>query len=232
MSAQQKKQISPFEVISRSEKHRGRTRDVLLEWHDLHTGEWEAPTPKAFDRVRDSLAYPRETSLAYPYESVPGLTFVTQSAAQYYVPAYIASLLTMFAQAPVLESPKVAALENRVGRLEKALRRAGILYALDERADIDWRDPQVVIEKTGLSELLTTCTRILREVFGDNARVTSAIEKDPTSGSPALVLRLGVPRSLRDRRDAFLTSYGRETVIPAGAPVPVLLWEYHDAVPA
>src|SRR5437667_5429576 len=95
-----------------------------------------------------------------------------------------------------------------------------------------WSDARVVIETYRLGQLLETCTRILRELFGETASVRPGIEQDPESSAPSLVLWLRVPRSKRDLRHQFLARYARETLIPEGAPVPVLLWEYHDAVPA
>ncbi|SRR6266571_5322317 len=95
-----------------------------------------------------------------------------------------------------------------------------------------WSNPQTVIGTYGLGELVETCTRILRDLFGTAASVRPDIGQDPESLSPSLILWLRVPRSMRHLRDAFFDRYVRETVIPDGAPIPVLQWEYFDAVPA
>lgn len=95
-----------------------------------------------------------------------------------------------------------------------------------------WTDPQAVIEAYGLRPLVETCDHVLREMFGNGSSVRPAVEHDPESRVPSLVLWLSVPRAKRNLRHGFLGRYARETVIPSGAPVPVLLWEYEDAVPA
>ena len=95
-----------------------------------------------------------------------------------------------------------------------------------------WSDPKVVIETHGLGELLGTAERILREIFGANTTIRPGVEQDPESSVPSLVLWLCVPRSLRHLRHEFVRRYARETTIPDGAPVPGLMWEYSDAVPA
>lgn len=221
LSTLQKQRIGAFEVISRSARHRA-IQDALPEpAPDLHTYEFDAALTGAWERVYELK---RPTQLA-------AIDLSTAQAGTF-VSAHIASLLARFVQTTAIDSPRLVVLESRLDRVEKALRRAGIECTDDERREVDWRDPQVVIETYGLVPLVETCERILRELFGEGARVAPQIERDPASPTPSLVLRLVVPRSLRNLRHDFLSRYGRETVIPQGAPVPVLLWEYHDAVPA
>ncbi len=93
-----------------------------------------------------------------------------------------------------------------------------------------WSDPDVLVEAYRLGPLVDTCEQILRKLFGDSSSIRPGIERDPDSAAPSLVLWLDVPRSERHLRHEFLSRYARETIIPEGAPVPVILWEYHDAV--
>lgn len=93
-----------------------------------------------------------------------------------------------------------------------------------------WSDPEVLVEAYRLRPLVDTCEHMLRALFGDSSSTRLGIERDPNSATPSLVLWLDVPRSERHLRHEFLSRYARETIIPEGAPVPVLLWEYHDAV--
>lgn len=93
-----------------------------------------------------------------------------------------------------------------------------------------WSDPDVLVEAYRLGPLVDTCEEMLRALFGDSSSIRLGIERDPDSATPSLVLWLDVPRSERHLRHEFLSKYARETIIPEGAPVPVLLWEYHDAV--
>lgn len=93
-----------------------------------------------------------------------------------------------------------------------------------------WSDPDVLVEAYRLGPLVDTCDQMLRALFGDSSSIRPGIERDPDSATPSLVLWLDVPRSARRLRHEFLSRYARETIIPEGAPVPVLLWEYHDAV--
>ena len=93
-----------------------------------------------------------------------------------------------------------------------------------------WSDPDVLVEAYRLGPLVDTCEQMLRALFGDSSSIRPGIERDPDSAAPSLVLWLDVPRSERHLRHEFLSRYARETIIPGGAPVPVLLWEYHDAV--
>ena len=95
-----------------------------------------------------------------------------------------------------------------------------------------WADPQAVIDAYQLHALVDESTRILREVFGATATVRTALDETPRSPVPSLVFWLVVPRDMRARRHDFVRRYAHETVIPEGAPVPVLLWDYPDAVPA
>ena len=95
-----------------------------------------------------------------------------------------------------------------------------------------WSDPGLVIETYKLGPLLEACERIVREVFGAGASVSAGVERDPDSFAPQLIFCLTVPRNKRHLRSGFFGRYAQEIVIPPGAPVPVLLWEYYDGIPA
>lgn len=93
-----------------------------------------------------------------------------------------------------------------------------------------WSDPKLVIETFRLGQLVNTSERLLRDMFGSTATLRPAIERDPESGRPTLILWLTVPYALRQRRYEYLERYARDTVIPKGAPVPGMLWDFPDAV--
>jgi hypothetical protein len=95
-----------------------------------------------------------------------------------------------------------------------------------------WSDPDILISAHRLRPLVSTAERILQDVFGPNASLTPEIGNDPDARGPLLVLKVRIERQQRDLRDAFLNRYVRETVLPHGAPVPALIWEYRRAVPA
>jgi|SRR5450759_1656534 len=95
-----------------------------------------------------------------------------------------------------------------------------------------WSDPRVLLATFGLGPLCSLTEKTLREVFGPTARLRLAVERDPQTASPMLVFELNVARSQRGLRGQFRERYARETTIPAGAPVPVLSWEYSDVVSA
>lgn len=92
-----------------------------------------------------------------------------------------------------------------------------------------WSDPRVVVATFGLELLVQTAETILRQVFGPGASVDIVIERDPQTSSPILVLALNVERVKRDLRNQFMDRYARETVIPVGAPPPVIVWQYDGA---
>ncbi|SRR6266540_4564433 len=154
-------------------------------------------------------------------------------------------LETTAASTPVLSVPDEAAViplnlpgDIYVVRAEEGSRETLVTQYDLSRARIGgsevlpaWSDPAIVIETYRLGSLVEAAERILREMFGATACISSTIEIDPESAAPSLVLSLRVPRSLRHLRHEFLGRYARETVITEGAPIPVLQWEY-DGAPA
>lgn len=136
MTTLEKRRIGAFEVISRSARHRA-TQDVFYgyEWH---TDEWDVVTPDAWEWVYDlSRRSQRVTERDF--------SVVTHQAGQY-VSAYIASMLTMFVQTAATESPRLSALETRLGRIERALRSAGI-ECRDDAPGIDWESVKEALPK-------------------------------------------------------------------------------------
>ena len=95
-----------------------------------------------------------------------------------------------------------------------------------------WSDPRLVIDAYGLGQVMDTSESILHALFGNAATIRPDIERDPDSSLPSLVFYLVVPRTMRNLRHDFIERFAREVVIPDGAPVPALLWEYVDAIPA
>jgi hypothetical protein len=95
-----------------------------------------------------------------------------------------------------------------------------------------WSSPDLVISEYGLDTTRAAAEKLLHAVFGNDAKLVPLLERNEETRAPELIFRLDVPRTLRNRRDTFLDRYVREVVLPAGAPVPVLLWAYQDAVPA
>lgn len=98
--------------------------------------------------------------------------------------------------------------------------------ASPEDRDLTWTDPDAVISRFALGEVRDTGIRILRDVFGESARLTPEIVRDPETSQPSLVFRFDVQRSLRHLRGQFFARYVRETVIPSGSPPPALKWSY------
>ena len=91
-----------------------------------------------------------------------------------------------------------------------------------------WSDPSSVIATYALGQVLNSARSILHDIFGREAALTPAIDREPESGRPLLVFQLSVPRPKRQLRFDFLDRYVRETRIPASAPAPVLAWTYLD----
>lgn len=58
---------------------------------------------------------------------------------------------------------------------------------------------------------------------------TVRIGQDEETQRPNLLFELSIGRDQRSLRKIFLERYVRETEIPKGAPVPVLVWEYGSA---
>jgi hypothetical protein len=150
------------------------------------------------------------------------------------------------ASTPTVELPEAAAVQaldiprdTYLVRAEHGHRETVItLYDLSKASTVGnavapaWSDPLAVIEMGRLGPLVDATTNILHGVFGAAASLRPEIVRDPESPVPSLALVLVVPRAMRHLRSEFFDRYARETVIPEGAPVPVLSWEYLDAVPA
>lgn len=140
------------------------------------------------------------------------------------------------------DAPAVAALvpgDLYVIRTEKGQREAVITqYDLTHATIVGnavspaWSDPGLVIDAYGLGQAMDTSEDILRGLFGAAATIRPSIERDPDSSFPSLVFYLVVPRTMRHLRHDFVERFTREVTIPEGAPVPALLWEYVDAIPA
>lgn len=95
-----------------------------------------------------------------------------------------------------------------------------------------WSDPDLLVRVHGLAPLVTATMTLMAEVFGPSATLALEIVHDPDSGAPTLVMSLRIGRDQGDLRRVFSRRYARETILPENAPIPVILWEYADTVPA
>lgn len=95
-----------------------------------------------------------------------------------------------------------------------------------------WSDAERVVDYYGLRPLVQAARGIVLEVFGRKAHLCPEVVHEPDSGAPSLVLRIQIAEGQGDLRRAFSKRYARETTLPENAPVPVVLWDYADAVSA
>lgn len=95
-----------------------------------------------------------------------------------------------------------------------------------------WSNAETIVSAFGLGLLREHAHRILSAIFGVEATLNTTIDFDPDSQGPSLVFELSITRDKRALRHAFVERYAAETVIPVGAPVPVLAWKYLDAASA
>lgn len=107
-----------------------------------------------------------------------------------------------------------------------------IATAGDSTPHTVWADAESVVKSYGLTATRDNARSILAQMFGPTAELALEVASDPTSLSPSLVFRLCVPRSMREKRQAFVGRYAHEITLPERAPAPVLMWTYQDDVSA
>lgn len=95
-----------------------------------------------------------------------------------------------------------------------------------------WTDPELVIATYGLLPIRQEAERLVHELFGPDASIRDEIEVDPESKRASLVFSVVIGIEQQGLRGAFLDRYAAEIIPPADAPIPAILWEYRDAVPA
>ena len=97
---------------------------------------------------------------------------------------------------------------------------------------VDWDDLEQVVDVYGLRELLETTRQIMREVFGAGSSLRLDVLYDPYSGNPNLLFYIRITDDQIELCRGFRHRYARETTLIENAPMPIVLWDYADAVPA
>jgi len=95
-----------------------------------------------------------------------------------------------------------------------------------------WANAESVVDVYGLRPLVEKARSIVLEVFGLSASLALEVVRDPDSGTPSLLLRIQITETQSELRRDFSRRYARETMLPEDAPVPVILWDYDNAVSA